>query len=425
MTFAALRYRDFRILWLVFFLRSGAFWVEQVGRPVMMLELTGSPLLLGATFAAWVGASLLVAPLAGAVLDRFQRRLVVFASLLANFAGALLVLVPLMLGQLEVWQIILSAAVSGLSMEFVEIGRRAMLPAVLPEPALRSGTALLQTARTTTQIGSALLAGLVLALADFTLMYALVAALLLFACVGVLLIRAPDPPRAGSPGRTPGSVVSELTGGVRWAFEARWPIVVLALLALTFLLLNPYQGVFLPLMVIDELQMPSAWVGYLVALRGLGATLGSIGLAALTSIRSPGAMLVGLLVIGGIALLVMAGAPHVAILALATFAAAIVSTNILSVSNLAIIVHAPDEMRGRALSLASMATGAGLLGALAAGGLADILGVRLALAALAGSVIAVAVSAWLAHRVRWWLWRRRAFDDAMAEAWSRGQTDLG
>lgn len=411
--------RDFRLLWSVDFLRSGAYWIDQVVRPVLMFDLTESPLLLGATFAVWVAASLLVAPFVGLILDRFERRLVLFWTLVAHFLGILLLLVPLSLGALEVWQVFASAAISGVAIEFVETARRAMLPDVLPGPQLLSGTGLLQTARTTTQIAGALTAGLLLATADAGLTYALAATLYLVAAMGLTRLRTNQRPREADPSRR--SPWSELTAGLRWATAARWPLAVLGLLLIAFLLISPYQGVFLPLMAIDVLMAEPAWVGYLVAVRGLGGTIGSLGLASVREIRSPGAMLIGLFALGGCALMAIGAAPHLAILALGVFVASIVDTNILSVSNLTFLTHTPDVMRGRALSLSSIASGIGSAGALLAGLAAEALGVREALFLLAGCVGVSAVGAWFLLRLRWWLWRRSAFNDAAAEAWLRAR----
>lgn len=51
-TFAAFRYRDFRVLWTATFVRSAALALELVGWAVLIVELTGSAVLLGASLLA-------------------------------------------------------------------------------------------------------------------------------------------------------------------------------------------------------------------------------------------------------------------------------------------------------------------------------------------------------------------------------------
>ena len=45
--FSSLRYRDYRYLWLAQTSRAAAMWMEQIARPVLILQLTDSPLLVG------------------------------------------------------------------------------------------------------------------------------------------------------------------------------------------------------------------------------------------------------------------------------------------------------------------------------------------------------------------------------------------
>ena len=413
-------YRDFRVLWLAIFMRQGSSWLEQVARPLLVLELTGSPLLLGVALAAWMGPSLLLSPINGVIIDRYPRRLVVLVSLLANLVGASALFVLLLLDQAVLWHVLVLAAVSGLTVGLFHPARRAMLPAMVPESALRSANALSQAGETSMRIVGALAAGLLLAFADFTAIFGLMTALYALAVLSVALIRSQETARkavheAGQ------SVVTEVTAGFRWAVEARWPLVVLALSVSVFVFLIPFRGVFLPLIVVDSLEVQRDWVGYLVAIGGVGATAGSVVLAGMRRIRAPAAMLVGLLLAGGVGLAVMAGAPHIGLVAACSFVVDAATSNVISVANLAMLAHAPDHMRGRALSLMSLAVGTILIGAMVAGLLAEALGARVGLLVVAGCLITCAVAAWAVHRMRWWLWRRRTFDEEAAEAWLRGE----
>ena len=422
-TFAPFAFRDFRVLWIAIFLRSGSLWLEQVARPVLIVELTGSALLLGVALAAWMGPNLVLSPLAGVIIDRYPRRLVILGSLVTNIIGSGVLFLLLLFDQAEAWHVLVLAGVSGLTLGFFHPARRAMLPSLVPDTALRSAVALSQTGQTVMRIGGALLAGLLLAFADYTWIFGLITALYAAAAVCMTLIRTREQiSKAAEQARQ--SMLAQMTAGARWAVGARWPLAVLVLSVFMFVFLIPYQGVFVPLMVIDVLEEQKAWVGYLIAITGVGATAGSVALAAMRRIRSPAAMLVGLLLMAGLALAVMSGAPHLAVLAVCAFVAGAASNNIVSVANLAMLAHAPDEMRGQALSLMNLVMGTILIGALVAGVLADTLGARVGLLTVGSCLIASAAVALLVHRMRWWLWRRRTFDEASAQAWLRGE-DVG
>ena len=399
--FAPFASRNFRVLWLAIFLRSGALWLDQVARPVLIAELTGSALLLGAVLAARMAPNLLLGLFAGAVVDRYSRRRILFLSQAGNVVATGLVFVLLLLDWVEAWHVIALAAMAGLNMAFFQPARQAILPTIVPAAALRPAVALSQTANTVMRIGGALLAGLLLEFSDFIVIYAAMTGIYLGAALCTALIRSERAP-ARAARRAGGSLLRQTVEGVRWAVAERWPLAVAAISALMFIFLSPYQGVFVPLMVIDVLSERPAWVGYLIAVGGAGAAAGSLGLAALRTLPAPGRLMAGLLIAAGIALAVMSGAPHLWVLAPCIFLAAACSTNVMSLANLTLLAQVPDGMAGRALSLMNLARGMIPVGALFAGALADFLGARtglLTMGVCAAAFAMLAILTPLARRV--------------------------
>ena len=373
--FAPFASRDFRVLWLAIFLRSGALWLDQVARPVLIAELTGSALLLGAVLAARMAPNLLIGLFAGAIVDRYPRRLVLVLSQAGNVAASGALFLLLLFDIVEAWQVILLAAASGVNIAFFQPARQAILPSMVPQSALRPAVALSQTANTVMRIGGALLAGLLLEFADFTWIYGAMTGIYVGAVVCTALIRTRGEASAASEPRT-GSLARQTLAGLRWAFDTRWPLAVLAISIVMFIFLVPYQGVFIPLMVIDELGEHSSWVGYLIAVGGAGAAAGSLALAGLRTIPAPGRLMAGLLVAAGVGLAALAGAPHLAVVAACVFVAAACSTNVMSLANLTLLAQATEGMAGRALSLMNIARGMIMVGALLTGAMADLLGAR-------------------------------------------------
>ena len=417
-TFAPFGYRDFRMLWLMVFVRSAALWLETVARPVLIVELTGSAFLLGAVLAAYMAPTLILAPIAGIIIDRFPHRRVLVGALLANITSSGLLFILLLLDQAEGWQVIVLAVVSGSSTGFFHPARRAMLPNMVEQSHLRSAMALSQTGQTSMRIGGALMAGLLLMFADFTWIFGVMTVLNASAAIMVLLIRTKEEPHQPEPGAAR-SLLRQTTAGARWAIESRWPLAVIGISAVLFIFLQPYEGVMVPLIVIEELGEHRSWVGYLVAVGGVGATLGSVLIASMTEIRSPNAVMVGIIVIGGIALTALSQAPHLAVVAVCVFFGSACVNNMVSVANLALLAHAPTHMRGQALTLMNVVLGTILIGALLAGTLAESIGARWGLLTMGACLLGCAILALSTPRVRWWLWRRQAYADVSREDWLR------
>ena len=417
-TFAPFAYRDFRVLWLAIFIRSAALWLEMVARPVLMVELTGSAFLLGAVLAAYMAPNLVLAPFAGVIIDRYPYRVVLVGSFVATIVSSGILFVLLLLGQAEGWHVIVLAAVSGVSSGFFNPGRRAILPILVDKSHLRSAMALSQTGQTSMRMGGALLAGLLLRFADFTWIFGLVTVFSAIAAIFIIMIRAREEPHDQSEHERQ-SIVGQFSAGARWAIETRWPLAVLAISAVLFIFLQPYEGVMLPLILIDELGQHASWVGYMVAIGGVGATLGSIAMASMSEIRSPNALMVGIIVIGGVALTVLSQAPHLAVVAVCVFFASACVNNMVAVANLALLAHAPERIRGQALTLMNLVLGTILIGALLAGTLADSLGPRGGLLTMGACLLGCALLALSTPRVRWWLWRRQMYANVTKEDWLR------
>ena len=73
-TFAALRHREFRLLWSGQAATSMASWMDQVVRGWLMYELTRSPVELGLLYGVQALPILLLSPLAGSAADRYPSR---------------------------------------------------------------------------------------------------------------------------------------------------------------------------------------------------------------------------------------------------------------------------------------------------------------------------------------------------------------
>src|SRR5690349_1845648 len=89
--FAALRVKDFRLLWSGRLVSSLGTWLLTIAVPAYALQLTGSVMVTGLTLAAEYAPLLLLGPLAGVLSDRWDRRRLMLATDLVR-AGAVAVM---------------------------------------------------------------------------------------------------------------------------------------------------------------------------------------------------------------------------------------------------------------------------------------------------------------------------------------------
>ena len=370
--------------------RAAAQWMDQVARPVLVFELTDSAFLVGAVIAARMAPNFLLGLFAGSLVDRYPRRNVLVASQILNGIASL-ALVPLLLsGWIEAWQVIALVSLQGVTIAFFQPARQAILPALVPVETLRAAVAMSQTAQHSMRIVGGIMGGVLLAVTSFETIYALMAVLYAVAVLLLLGIRSDTRPARGIE-TARASIWQSTKEGARWALKERRPLAIVLLGSLLFVLVVPYQSVFLPILVLDELGKDRAFVGYLAAATGVGAVFASLTVASLRRLPAPGLVMLSLLALSGTLLLALAASPWLPLIALVLVGLGGSNVAFMSVNNLTMLGLAPDAMAGRAMSLMNFARGLIPVGALVAGALADSWGAREGMLAMGIAAIAAAI----------------------------------
>jgi MFS family permease len=131
-TFAALRHREFRLLWAGQAATATAQWMDQVARGWLLYELTNSPVQLGLVQGVQAIPILVLSPLAGSVADRYPRKqLVVVAQMLVGvlYTGlALLILTS----RIRPWHVYATAFGRAIVQTFHQPARGAMVADAVP-----------------------------------------------------------------------------------------------------------------------------------------------------------------------------------------------------------------------------------------------------------------------------------------------------
>jgi len=371
-------------------------WIQTVAMSWLVYRLTGSAALLGITAFLAQAPQLVVAPVAGVWIDRYDRRRLFFAVQGLQMSQALALALLAFFGHPHTWQLVALAAFQGLLNSFDAPLRQSLLGHLIDDRSdLPSAIALNASVFTSARFLGPPLAGMLLGVSSEAVCF-LANALSYPVLMAALRVEgAADPP-------APEHSHTTLTSALREGFHYAWstPPIRTALVSVATLNATAASAIVLmPIYAAEVFHGDTHTLGWLLGAAGAGAVSATALLVSqMSRLGVARTVWVGWLCsglgLGGL------GAVHEAALAmlfLYVLGAGIATTNVSTNSLLQVI--APDRLRGRVISLFS----ASRFGMDAAGGLiAGILAQHFGPVATVVTETALLVSAliWLASRLR-------------------------
>ena len=393
-TFRALRYPGYRYMWIGQMGHSAAMWMEQVVRPLLILELTGSAVQVGLVISVRMVPQFVFGLLAGVIADRYDKRRVLMLSQAVTLSMHLTLALLILTGNIRIWQIFVTAFISGASMAFNQPARQSLVPRLVPPETLLNALALNTAAMNIMRVAGASLAGVLLLFLDYGQVYVLNAILFAGVIWTTTQLREWQGPVAGQATAQPvgtkrkASLLQDFGEGFRYVFKTRKVLYLVATALLLFVLGQPYQQVFIPLIALDVLNIGRSGAGWMLALTGVGALIGSLIVASRKSLHHRGIIMMGFLVVFGLALIMLAQSRLVPLSALALIIAGGMTTTYNALNTSLLLEQSPPEFHGRVMSLMSLDRGLVSVGAVISGFLAEALGPQMGLTVIAAACVA-------------------------------------
>lgn len=380
-TFSALRHRDYRLFWTGSLVSLVGTWMQSTAQSYLVWELTRSALATSLTFLFFSLPSTVLSVVGGVVADRMERRALVLATQTIFMLQALTMTVLTFSRTIEVWHVYLLALVNGTVMAFDSPARQSMLPSLVEREDLGNAIALNSTVFNAGRVIGPPIAGIVYAAAGPAWCFAVNTVSYAAILYALWIIRP----------RSAGSMVRQST--MWWNIVEGMQYVRSHSVERTLLLLVALVGTFaftyvvlMPVVATRVLGGGPAENGYLLGSAGVGATLGGLMVATLRP-RRPGKVILSF---GSVAVLCLVAFSFSRHLALSMALSVGIGGSImafLATCNATIQFHLPDTLRGRIMSLYTLALiGSGPLNSLIAGLLGSALGAPLAIA-LSGAVL--------------------------------------
>jgi MFS family permease len=351
--------------------------VSQLAIPLTaVLVLNATPAQMGLLGAFEFAPFLLLSLFAGVWVDRLRRRPILIVADIGRTAFLASIPVTALLHALSVEQLYVVALLTGVLTVFFDVAYQSYLPVLVSREHLVEGNSKLEVSRSIAQIAGPGLAGALVQLVTAPIAIVLDALSYVASVISLLLINVPEPEPI-HPKDQP--IWAELRQGLSVVIGNPLLRSIAGCTATSNLFGNAMQAVYV-LYITRELGLQPAVIGLIFAVSGPGALLGSLLAGPLALHFGLGRTILGSILIGGLANLLVplaGGPPFVAagMLMVAAFFAGVANPlyNINQVSLRQAIT--PDHLQGRMnASMRFIVWGTIPIGALLGGALGQLFG---------------------------------------------------
>jgi MFS family permease len=390
--FAALRHRDFRLLWLGQIVSVTGSQMQFVAINWHVYLLTKSPFALGLV-GLFRGVPIILCSLAGGVVaDAIDRKRLMIVTQTIMLASAALLTAGTLSGFKSVWPIYVLSSIAAAATAFDTPARQALMPTLVPIEDFPNAVSLAVIVFNVATIAGPAIAGFLLAESGPAIIYG-INALSFVAVIGALVAMG----ASGQPDlqieRKDALSLAALKEGLRFVWHT--PIIVQTMTLDFVATFFASATLLLPIFAQERLHVGARGYGFLAAAPAIGSVFTALVMARLGTLRRQGRLVVASVAVFGVATagFGVSTVYWVSLLMLAITGAADTVSTVLRQTIRQLVT--PNHLRGRMTSINMMFfMGGPQLGELEAGVLAGFIGAPLSVVIGGlGSLIAAAIAA--------------------------------
>ena len=265
--------RAFTIVWagqVVSLLGSA---MTQFALTVWAYELTGSATALALVAFFGFGPSILFGPFAGALVDRWNRKLVMMLSDLGAGVSTIAILLLYLSGSLQIWHLYVAAAFSGVFNTFQWPAYSAAISTMLPKEQYARANGMLGLAESVSGVFAPIFATALLAIIGIVGVLVIDIVTFSFAIGALLFVHIPQPKASADGVSGKGSILQEAAFGFRYIVRRQS----LLGLQLTFFFINLTSAFGMALLAPMLLARTGSEEAVLATVQSVGAVGGVLG----------------------------------------------------------------------------------------------------------------------------------------------------
>jgi predicted MFS family arabinose efflux permease len=361
---AALTYRDFRVLWTGAFTSSIGTWMQKVAQSWLVLTIAGpsSAFFLGLDSFMGEAPILLFTLIGGVVADRRDRRQLLLMSQYVQMTTAFTLAALVYWDVVRIWHVLTLSVLTGMAQAFGGPAHQSLVPSLVAKEHLPNAIALNSIQFNLARVIGPLIAGAALTAFGMAACFGLNGLSFLAVIAALLSLHITHTP-TGNRSR----MHEELRSGL--SYVKREPgLVGLTVLAFLTTYLGTPLLTFLPLFAQDVFGGGVGQYTRLMACAGAGAVTGALVVAWLGKFRGMGKTVLILQLALGTLVVLFAVTRLIWINGILLFAGGVCMVMVFALLASLMQLIAPNEMRGRVMSIYMVAFRGGMpLGSLAGG----------------------------------------------------------
>ena len=353
-TFKAFQYPNFRLLWAGACTSSIGTWMQEIAQNWLVLEMTGSPFLLGLD--AFLGdIPIFFFSLAGGVLaDRMDRRILLLGSQLVQMLSAITLAVLIGTHHIQVWHILVSSVVVGTAQAFGGPAYSALVPSLVEKEDLPNAIALNSIQFNLARVIGPVLGGLALKYAGGAWCFGLNALSFVAVIISLLKLNINFKPT-----RTSDSILTGVKQGIGF-IRQQGAMETLIGIAFFMTALAVPMITFLPVFAKNVFHQNEMTYTLFLVCSGLGSITGALTVATLGNIHNKGRVALSMLIALGLGITGFSQSTVVPLSCLLLFCSGAVLMCAFAMISSLVQLITPNDMRGRVMSVYNVAFRGGM-----------------------------------------------------------------
>ncbi len=265
----------FSIVWAGQIISVLASSMTQFALTIWAYQETGSATALGALNTTFILPFLLLSPIAGVMVDRYNRKLMMMVSDLTAVVATTGILIIQATGELQIWHLYIASAINGLGNTFQWPAYSAAISTMVPKANYSRANGMMSLIESGPGVLAPMLAGALLPILRLQGILILDVVTFFLAIGALLIVHVPQPPRTVEGQAERGGLVREAAYGFRYIFARRGLLGLLVFFITLNFIIGLSASLFAPF-ILSRTGNNSAALGAVQSAYAIGAVVGGL-----------------------------------------------------------------------------------------------------------------------------------------------------